>query len=84
MENSDIPQPINPVTRGMVEVEKEEFFSTIGQLDVHVSSRPDFTYWRLKGLRTIGISIPGYISVYGLKKRWFMLPEYRKQEGGPK
>ena len=44
-----------------IQVTKDEFFASVGQLDVHPWPDPDRTLWRLRDLTTIGITTPGYM-----------------------
>jgi hypothetical protein len=44
-------------------VSKDEFFSTIGKMNVHPRAERDCTYWETPNRVVLGRSIPGYLCV---------------------
>jgi hypothetical protein len=57
----------------MQEVDRDEFFATVGQLNVHPRPERDATYWETPYHRQLmGISTPGYMGGKpGEAKRYF-------------
>ena len=58
---------------GMVEVSKDEFFATVGQLNVHPRAERDASYWETPGRQLMGFTTPGYMG--GFPKRYFAKAE---------
>jgi len=47
--------------RTYVEVPKNTFFATVGQLNVHPRVEKDASYWETPQREVLGISTPGYL-----------------------
>jgi len=45
----------------MQEVDKDRFFATVGQLNVHPRPEPHRTYWETPTRELLGESTPGYL-----------------------
>ena len=45
----------------MIEVTKERFFATVGQMDVHPSTHPDHSSWETRSREVVGRTTPGYL-----------------------
>lgn len=59
----------------MVEVSKEIFFSTVGQLDVNPRSEPNCTFWELRNRKLVGWDSTGWKNCMEIT-RWYVLPEF--------
>ncbi len=49
------------------QVTKEQFYASVGQLNVHPCPRREFTEWVMQdgSRRVVGVSVPGYANTYG-------------------
>jgi hypothetical protein len=45
----------------LVEVTKEEFYASVGQMNVHPRSERDASYWETPGRVLMGKTTPGYM-----------------------
>jgi hypothetical protein len=45
----------------LVEVTREEFFATVGQMNVHPRSERDASYWETPSRVLMGKTTPGYM-----------------------
>ena len=59
----------------MREVSKDEFFATVGQLDVVLRCEPNATYWETRHRALKGKSTPGYMG--DAEKRWYVSEDYK-------
>lgn len=60
------------ITNGMREVTKDEFFATVGPMNVHPSIvSPSHTSWETPLRKVIGVSFPGWKNP-GDPKRYFL------------
>lgn len=62
----------------MRQVSREEFYATVGQMNVHPRPEKDRTFWETPDRRLMGISTPGYLCV-GAKT--FAVSDLIKAEG---
>lgn len=63
--------------QGMKEISKDEFFATVGQLDVHPRPEKMRSVWELRNRQMVGIRTPGYLCVdedgkYTTVKRYYV------------
>lgn len=65
---------------GFVQVSKDQFFATVGQLNVHPCSRRDYTPWKLHAGagRLVGWSSQGYVPQDGEEERFYVAPDVLK------
>ncbi|WP_261541718.1 hypothetical protein [Burkholderia multivorans] len=61
---------------GMVEVSKEQFYDVMGPLDVHPRAEPDRSVWETPRRDVIGVSMPGYLTDYGQRERFFLMSNF--------
>lgn len=66
----------------MMEVTKDQFFATVGQLNVHPRSERDYSTWEMVNTReTIGRTEPGYMcrdkdGRYTTEKRYWVADRF--------
>ena len=59
----------------MIEVTRERFFETVGQLDVVLNSLPDRTDWEFRDRTVVGRTTPGWRDggTPNIRKRYFVV-----------
>lgn len=51
---------VKPIPEGFELVSKTDFYETVGSLDVHPSSTPYRTIWKLRRGKIVGLTLSGY------------------------
>ncbi len=67
----------------MIEVTKEQFFATVGQLDVHPRAERDHSSWETRSREFVGRTTPGYMcrdeaGRYTSEKRYWVADRFAK------
>ena len=56
----------------MREVTKEEFYGSVGRMDVVLRCEREATFYETRSRQTMGKSTPGYIAKFGEPRRYFV------------